>query len=444
MSSSRIVVVTVHGTNDTGDREGAKWWQRGSSFTEKLRAAIRPTGEATVEIEPYLWTGANSAFDREQAGAWLADFLRQLRQDHDEIHIVAHSHGGNVVTTACDRLGWAGDQAKQKVHSVTAVGTPFLRGRSGFLYVIVAAILALAALTAIGVASARYAIYYAATAEERASILGGGGNTDVYYLFVIASAVFVFTIALRLWRRFRAGLARAVAGPRLLALWHPNDEAISFLRQVHETKIEPFPPGALLRATRGNAVLAGAVAVVSLTLMARFDVGLGAAIQAMNPLSTLFIDASHLGDIAVMAPAAFLAGYWAYRIVAGALPELLLRRRLNASMGGILRGLAIGADTDARFEAPQNAPRGERCAKIELNGAVAERMREHASGRTDELLRKYRDAIFSVDQDARPVFARIAEDALTWDSLIHTTYFDQPEIIAAIAAHVRGAGARGA
>jgi hypothetical protein len=108
----------------------------------------------------------------------------------------------------------------------------------------------------------------------------------------------------------------------------------------------------------------------------------------------------------------------------------------------VLRGLAFGADTDARFEAPQCAPSGGRCRTLELNGDVAARMREHASVRTDALLRKYRDAIFAVDYEAQPVFARIAEDTLTWDALIHTTYFDQPEVVAAIAAHMRAAGAQ--
>jgi hypothetical protein len=37
------------------------------------------------------------------------------------------------------------------------------------------------------------------------------------------------------------------------------------------------------------------------------------------------------------------------------------------------------------------------------------------------------------DKDA---LARLSEDAQTWKSLIHTTYFDQPEVVDALADYI--------
>ncbi len=51
------------------------------------------------------------------------------------------------------------------------------------------------------------------------------------------------------------------------------------------------------------------------------------------------------------------------------------------------------------------------------------------------LFTKYESGVFSVDADQNEVVQELAEDALTWDALIHTTYFDHREIAAAIAAY---------
>jgi hypothetical protein len=58
------------------------------------------------------------------------------------------------------------------------------------------------------------------------------------------------------------------------------------------------------------------------------------------------------------------------------------------------------------------------------------------------LIEKYRWALFTVGEDTNSALSKLATDAMTWDSLIHTTYFEQPEVAEMIAdfiaAQVRG------
>ncbi|MEL7485838.1 MAG: formylglycine-generating enzyme family protein, partial [Pseudomonadota bacterium] len=73
-----------------------------------------------------------------------------------------------------------------------------------------------------------------------------------------------------------------------------------------------------------------------------------------------------------------------------------------------------------------------------LEGDLAAKMTVNASEAARRLFDKYRSGAFGVDTDQGEIAREIAEDALTWDALIHTTYFDHQEIASAIA--IRAAG----
>jgi hypothetical protein len=63
-------------------------------------------------------------------------------------------------------------------------------------------------------------------------------------------------------------------------------------------------------------------------------------------------------------------------------------------------------------------------------------MKQGANGAAGKLIDKYRWALFSVGGDSSASLTSLTTDAMTWDSLIHTTYFDQPEVAVAIADHI--------
>ena len=133
MSEGKVAIVTVHGTGDTAESaDGGKWFQRGSQFGNRLLAHLSGQG-VNGEIIPHLWSGANSAWDRERGANKLAARIRGLYQKYDTIHVVAHSHGGNVANDAAVLLKWGLRRTaeREKFDSLTTIGTPFFNIRTG-------------------------------------------------------------------------------------------------------------------------------------------------------------------------------------------------------------------------------------------------------------------------------------------------------------------------
>lgn len=118
----RHYVLIVHGTfaGPTEEQlaavgtDAAPWYLPGGDFAERLNGALAgtPLGAAVWrDIEVFHWTGENLHTDRLEAGAALAARLLELRrtEPHCRIHLVAHSHGGNVLLAGVqkyfERLG---------------------------------------------------------------------------------------------------------------------------------------------------------------------------------------------------------------------------------------------------------------------------------------------------------------------------------------------------
>jgi hypothetical protein len=73
-----------------------------------------------------------------------------------------------------------------------------------------------------------------------------------------------------------------------------------------------------------------------------------------------------------------------------------------------------------------------------LGGEVAQRMSENSAAASQRLFDKYRASLFSVEADESNAVNQLTQDSMTWDSLIHTTYFDQPEVAAMIGDYIAG------
>ncbi|MBX9745264.1 MAG: hypothetical protein K2X34_00080, partial [Hyphomonadaceae bacterium] len=134
-SSKPIAVVTVHGTNDTAtELRGEKWFQQGSRFSEALTSRLAARGIQS-EIVPFLWSGANSASEREKGAEKLAATIKRLAPRYRGVHVVGHSHGGNVANDAALLLRWGRrkQHAKEAIASLTTIGTPFLNSSTSAL-----------------------------------------------------------------------------------------------------------------------------------------------------------------------------------------------------------------------------------------------------------------------------------------------------------------------
>ncbi len=123
-------VILVHGTFATSkDDCGEAWWQVGSptyrALKERLPAQVDLVGNGNV----FRWSGENSERARSKAAAQLLDFLRAYETEGQRYHLIGHSHGGSVIWSAL-KLATIRRKELRQLQSWSTVGTPFLHQRS--------------------------------------------------------------------------------------------------------------------------------------------------------------------------------------------------------------------------------------------------------------------------------------------------------------------------
>ncbi len=482
--SDRIAIVTVHGTGDTATGpEGQKWFQRGSVFSERLTKRLASHG-VVADVIPHLWSGANSAKGREIGSEKLAKTLKQAAKEYAGVHVLGHSHGGNVANDAATMISWRRGKKKQKVDSITTVGTPFFKAElsaseslGGIIFLIISVIsvitLILLGIALIFMAAEQTRSFDATLAQITAAAQAAGSNLTPAELEEQARALaaqnkslaastfltlgltglsviplfFIFPIALQGLRRIMRLRAKKNGNAALFSLWHPNDEAIAFLQKIEQLPVQPFPKGSLWRGSRTSGIVWGvrAISLVALGGLAMWLLGL-AGVNAPSSLvdqNGAPITLVGLGGWIMLggllgAPLIFAVAYALARLFGGLLPEWALRGYLNGAISGIVKGMAFGQDGDERIGNVATASHTYGVKEHVVDGEVAQRMQKAAAESAGKLIERYRWALFTVGPDTNASMNAMATDAMTWDSLIHTTYFDQPEIAEVIADYIAG------
>lgn len=98
------VVILIHGTfagDKTGSDRGSRWWQRDSAMWTWLgenlpKGVTLPPGETRL----FHWSGANTQSERLKASLDLLALLLDLERKGRGYHLVGHSHGGSVIWEA--------------------------------------------------------------------------------------------------------------------------------------------------------------------------------------------------------------------------------------------------------------------------------------------------------------------------------------------------------
>jgi hypothetical protein len=450
MAKNKVVIVTVHGTGDTADSvAGDKWWQQGSAFSERLRQRLAQNG-VEADLSPLRWSGQNKGLAREQGADKLADTVKRLSRSYSGVHIIGHSHGGNVANIAADLVRWGrSKQGDQRIASITTVGTPFLKSQTGwpeslagllFLAITFLSTLVGAAIMVLwGVAT----VFPSFVAEEGQTAIAQGGlrqlvvADEAWFVWVVGaffygSIFYMMRLAIQGARRITRPRSPKGANRAIFNIWHRNDEAIAFLQNVEAVPIEPFPRGALFRGAKMPAVKYGVIAVL-LSAMAG-TVGVFLNPEARGAELNTFFTYTMIGLI--LAPLIFLIVYWTYRLIVGGVMEVLLRGKINSWVGNILRGMAFGKDGDQKLGWTSTDSHTLLSTPYILEGAVQERMQSGANVAAQKLIDKYRWALFSVGAENTQSLDELTKDTMTWDSLIHTTYFDQPELADIIADYI--------
>lgn len=122
-SPIRDAVVCIHGTfayhADDAVMDGCdRWWQEGSSFATRVvesaavECPIKLQSEAD-DLRIFRWSGENRESIRRIAGERLHEHLCRLNEkcanEARRFHVVAHSHGGNVLWHALLRAQSSGE-----------------------------------------------------------------------------------------------------------------------------------------------------------------------------------------------------------------------------------------------------------------------------------------------------------------------------------------------
>ena len=113
-------IVAVHGTNDNDlASRGERWWQTDSPFYTEFMARFGDDADK-IEWLPWHWDGKNAQDSRIAAGKRLkSDLLKLQRDKPKKTVLIGHSHGGNVAEYAFKDL-------KDKTdYRIVTVGTPF-------------------------------------------------------------------------------------------------------------------------------------------------------------------------------------------------------------------------------------------------------------------------------------------------------------------------------
>jgi hypothetical protein len=382
------MIILVHGTGaSVRDPITPHWWQPISRFSRYL---VKAVGYPVCIAKPQRWTGLNSESTRTRAGAALLARLRQLDDHGISYHLIGHSHGGSVIWNALVGSAQAGRRLAG-LRSWVTVGTPFL----GFLpdptmwwkYIslVVSGTALLWAASAVIEAWREQSAIVSALADA-------GLGSELYALFTIAllgamllhtASLFVQVARHLLGQLRHATLAKAEKraaewyGAGWLALWHNRDEAIAGLRASLVDPYPLWPRWAAAAASRLKRFVLGFHDRGFARAIDQFvwAVGVG-RLQGADMLDQRMVGASHCP--AVLSPG------WA------ALPP-----KLAAAM-------TVTADSKA---AATTAVFRERLATAgDLVGA-------------DQVLSSFGASV-------------------SWQELIHTSYFDQDQIAELIAGHI--------
>src|SRR5262244_4146201 len=113
---AKETVIIVHGTWAAPEPAAKRWYQQidggklASGFVAKLDAALQKRGSPAqcwahcpAGNPIFQWSGENNWIARTRAASALGDYVAKLRKDGWRYHIVAHSHGGNVVVEALQK-----------------------------------------------------------------------------------------------------------------------------------------------------------------------------------------------------------------------------------------------------------------------------------------------------------------------------------------------------
>ena len=256
---AKETVVVVHGTWAAPLASQGCWYDlREGTFATQLNAALEKHGHParcwahcaeTEEI--FAWAGENNWLARTTAAEHLTKYVSKLRDGGWKCHVIAHSHGGNIVLEALPYLlqGEGGKDHQEADGSYVFLGTPFVDTISPFSQ--------LQERRRKRFAIASWILSFAIAALfVFLMIIGTKGSDSNWIGMLIIGGPLLLTPLVLLLRGRRArswsGLISDIsngkrAGPRILVMNSDHDEARQALHHLRVTENPLAPSTGLLR-----------------------------------------------------------------------------------------------------------------------------------------------------------------------------------------------------
>ncbi|WP_407480999.1 hypothetical protein [Elizabethkingia meningoseptica] len=133
------IVMFVAGTTDPINKLGLKheanthYWQgKNDNFWAKIKDLKPKFINLNIEGEFFSWSGDNDTSERIKASKGLLGLLLRVYRfwtnDEVHLHLIGHSHGGNVINQFTEYISKSKDYPKEwKIKSITYLSTPFFK-----------------------------------------------------------------------------------------------------------------------------------------------------------------------------------------------------------------------------------------------------------------------------------------------------------------------------
>ena len=137
--AAKETVIIVHGTYAAPRPGVSRWYQPHEGFSTKLNDALQKRGSAarcwahcSQGDQVFIGLARIVGLIARAAASELGNYVRKLRNEGWCYHIVAHSHGGNVVVEALPQITTA-LRSDAPLGKIVTLGTPFMDTMSPIL-----------------------------------------------------------------------------------------------------------------------------------------------------------------------------------------------------------------------------------------------------------------------------------------------------------------------
>lgn len=386
----------VHGTGDreAGPPGNPKWWESNSNFFLELKRDCNQRGLDLVH-DYFTWTGKNSERARQKAAKELALKIRATSHAYKNVHIVGHSHAGNIIEVALEAYELT---AKKNipVQSVTSVGTPFFKRR----------------MTNFRKGKALWYIFLLVFFNMYLMFSGEYGLAQ--FLGQVAS----FGIIAFLYQRSIAGLfkfqRKTAQSKRWLVIFHPNDEAIRALKLAENTA-SITPKGSF------RNILIVFIDIVFMITMSFLVLGV---IPSVMRSVHLYEDTTPLALVSILL---FLILCFSY--ILGEFADSFFKKFFDEILFGNIRLMAFGSDGEELLERVQTTPTLFSSKAYKLSHQLQSDMKAAAIKNVGIVLHNNYDVLFNINGslEISEIVESLNKDHI-WRTMIHTSYFDHAEV----------------